>query len=253
MQAVILAAGLGTRLAALTSNRPKCMMEIEGRSLIARSLDCLVWAGFSETVIVTGFHADILRAHVGDRHGEMKIRYRLNAEYDVTGSMMSLLAAAPDLDSPIFAIFESDLFYHRDFARAAIEAEDNVMFTADLSGSGDEVYVAADRHGRLTYLGKQATPAQRADSPGEFAGITAMTQQFFARYRQTAHRLMGAGDRGRHYEEVIAETALEGVGYWVAARSGLAWAEVDNDSDLDRARGLVWPRLVAEDGLAPQV
>ncbi len=252
MQAVILAAGKGTRLGPLTATRPKGLIDIAGRSLIRRSLDCIAGAGFSETVIVTGYHADMMRAHIGTRHGEMKIRFRHNRDYDHTGSMMSLLVAVPDLVSPVFSIFESDLLYHRDFARHAIEADGDVMFTADLSGSGDEVYVCADRHGQLTYLGKQASAERRDASLGEFAGITTMSLAFLARYRQTAQALMKSGDRDRHYEEVICKTATGGAAFRVQKLSGLGWTEVDNVADLERAANQTWPAIKAKNGLGPE-
>lgn len=252
MQAVILAAGKGTRLGPLTATKPKGLLDIAGRSLIRRSLDSIAWAEFSETVIVTGYHADMLRNHIGEKHGGMKIRYRHNRDYDHTGSMMSLLAAVPDLVSPVFTIFESDLLYHRDFACRAAQSEGDVMFTADLSGSGDEVYVCADRHGQLTYLGKQASAARRAESLGEFAGITTMSLAFLARYRQTAQTLMKNGDRDRHYEELICQTASTGAACQVQQLANLGWTEVDNAADLERAKMQTWPTIKAGNGIAPE-
>jgi choline kinase len=251
MQAVILAAGKGVRLGKLTAERPKGLLPIRGRSLLRRSLDCIAGAGFSETIIVTGYHADQMQTHIGDHHGDMKIRYRRNRDYDATGSMMSLLAAAPDLAAPHIAIFESDLLYHRDFARAAFEATADLMFTADTSGSGDEVYVCANRTGELTFLGKDASAEQRAASPGEFAGITVLTLAFIDRYRRTAHALMGNNDRQKHYEEVIAETARAGSPIVVQHMAGLAWTEVDTQADLNRASDSVWPEILSTGGAAP--
>lgn len=258
MQAVILAAGKGTRLGELTATRPKCLIEIDGRSLIRRSLDCLAWAGIGETVIVTGYCADQVQAHVGTQHvggqhGRMKIRYRHNQDYDSTGSMMSLLSAVPDLDSPTFAILESDLLYHRDFAALVHGATGDVMLTAAFSGSGDEVYVAADRHGQLAYLGKQASPERIRASNGEFAGISVMSLDFLARYRRTAQDLMRRGERGHHYEEVIYWTARAGAAFGVRHAGDLAWTEIDTSGDLERARTRTWPQIEAQDGAPPQM
>ncbi|MCZ6603567.1 MAG: phosphocholine cytidylyltransferase family protein [Alphaproteobacteria bacterium] len=251
MQAVILAAGKGSRLNDLTADRPKCMIEIEGRSLIHRSLDALAWAGFREVILVTGYLADKLKAHVGERHGELKIRTRHNQDYNETGSMMSLLAAVPDLDSPDFAIFESDLLFHRDFVAQTCATQGDVILTADISGSGDEVYVCADADGQLIFLGKNADAAQRHDSPGEFAGITIMSQGFLDRYRRMTQELIRRGERQYHYEEVIYLTARAGAFCRVEGPPGLPWTEVDTAADLDRALAVIWPAIVSQDGAAP--
>ena len=62
MRAVILGAGEGTRLRPYTDDRPKCLVELAGRTLLAWQLDALAAAGVSDTTIVTGYRADQILA-----------------------------------------------------------------------------------------------------------------------------------------------------------------------------------------------
>ena len=66
-QAVILIAGGGTRLGAQTVARPKCMLEVQGKSLLARMLTYLNRAGIKETILVVGYQADLVRRHIGQQ------------------------------------------------------------------------------------------------------------------------------------------------------------------------------------------
>jgi choline kinase len=79
MQAIILAAGMGRRLGALTSDNTKCMLEVNGKRLIHRALDALVGIGISRVVLVVGYKADNVRVLVGDSYKGMEVVYVENS------------------------------------------------------------------------------------------------------------------------------------------------------------------------------
>ena len=68
-KAVILSAGKGSRLLPLTAERPKCLIELNGRSLLEWQLDALREAGVAEVVVVTGFRDDLVDAVAARREG----------------------------------------------------------------------------------------------------------------------------------------------------------------------------------------
>ena len=67
MRAIILAAGVGSRLQALSGGKPKCLVEIGGRPLILHQLEALADHGIGPVLIVAGYKADEVRSVVGDR------------------------------------------------------------------------------------------------------------------------------------------------------------------------------------------
>ena len=242
-QAVILAAGLGTRLGGLTEACPKCLLDVGGRPLIVHSLDNLAAAGFDDALIVTGFRAGDIERTVGSRHGGMAIRYVHNPAYAETGSVVSLLVGAKAVEEGPLLILESDILYHPDFIAAVLAADGNTMLVADPTGSGDEVYIAADPAGRLTHLGKKVPRAVRRDSLGEFAGITRLDRAFLDRYCGAASRLVKHAAASGHYEELIFDLAGAEAPVFARHCPGLPWTEVDTAADLARARELVFPAL----------
>ena len=89
MTGLILAAGMGKRLAPLTDERPKGLIELGGRSILARLLDGLQAAGVRETALVVGYRQEAIRAALGDAHRGMPVRYLVNPAFE-KGPRLSL-------------------------------------------------------------------------------------------------------------------------------------------------------------------
>ncbi len=245
MQAVILAAGNSARLGDLTKDRPKCLIEVDGLPLISYSLAYLRAAGISEVVVVTGYRGDVLRSALGAGLPGLPVRYVDNPDYADTGSVISLLAAAREIRSSPFLLLESDLLYHPDFLSVALgDHRDNVILVADPTGSGDEVFICADEGGALSFLGKSAPDDIRADSIGEFAGITRLSRSALRDYCSAAETLRREDEARGHYEDLIYALVEAGkISVHVRHCPGLPWTEVDVPQDLERAKREVLPRI----------
>ena len=111
MQALILAAGVGSRLGTLTQAIPKCMVEMHGRRLIDVMLDILVDLPIERIVLVTGYREDVLRAHLGDAYNGCPIEYVSNPDYHRTNNSYSVLVAADALRADDTLFLESDLVF----------------------------------------------------------------------------------------------------------------------------------------------
>ncbi len=91
MKVIILAAGQGTRLRPLTDDRPKCMVEVNGRSILDRQLDTMHVCGIkdSDITIVAGYHGDVLQKKFADTDIDIII----NEEFETTNMVCSLMCA----------------------------------------------------------------------------------------------------------------------------------------------------------------
>ena len=101
--AVILAAGRGTRMKGLTEDVPKPMLPVAGRPLLAHILEALCSAGIRRHVIITGYHGEQIERHFGDgsRMG-ISIRYQRQVVRD--GTARALLLAREDIDQRPFLL-----------------------------------------------------------------------------------------------------------------------------------------------------
>lgn len=91
MKVVILAAGQGTRLRPLTDDRPKCMVEVNGRSILDRQLDTMYACGIkdSDITIVAGYRGDVLQKKFADTDIDIII----NEDFETTNMVCSLMCA----------------------------------------------------------------------------------------------------------------------------------------------------------------
>ena len=111
MQAIILAAGMGNRLGELTEHQTKCMIRVNGVTLIERMLNQIDKKDFDRVVIVTGYKEDNLKDYIADLKVKTPIIYVSNPIYDKTNNIYSLFLAADYLAEQETILFESDLIF----------------------------------------------------------------------------------------------------------------------------------------------
>jgi L-glutamine-phosphate cytidylyltransferase len=91
-KAIILAAGNGSRLRPLTNDRPKCLLDVDGRPLIDHQREALRRYGVTDILVVVGYHGDRIRQHLGGT-----ARYIENVRFGLTNSLYSLWLARDEL------------------------------------------------------------------------------------------------------------------------------------------------------------
>lgn len=117
MQAVILAAGMGNRLGKYTRNNTKCMLPINGRTLIERALDALDRAEIRKCILVVGYQKENLMDFIGNKYKNIDITYVANDIYNRTNNIYSLALAKNHLLQDDTLLLESDLIFEEQIVR----------------------------------------------------------------------------------------------------------------------------------------
>lgn len=238
VQAVILAAGRGSRLAGAIRNRPKCLARVGGVPLIERQLALLAAAGIADVAVVTGYRADLVRAAVGPR-----ATFIHNPAWAVTNSLCSLHLARDWVRGPFVVLNCDVLFDPRVLARVLACDGDAFAFDSS-SGAEDEQMKVELRDGRLAAIDKRL-PGERVH--GENVGLLYFGAAAARRLFRETEALLRAGATQTWVAAAVARLArrvpLRGVDV-----ADLSWIEIDFPEDLQRARQIVWPRIRA--GLA---
>ena len=105
-QAMVMAAGLGTRMRPLTNDRPKPLVEVAGKALIDHSIDRLVAAGVTMIVVNAHYRSDMLKAHLARRKD---VEIRVSEENDeLLGTGGGILKALPNFEGEPFFVLNSD-------------------------------------------------------------------------------------------------------------------------------------------------
>ncbi|MGQ9615870.1 MAG: phosphocholine cytidylyltransferase family protein [Spirochaetota bacterium] len=145
-RAIILAAGLGSRLKPMTDHAPKCLTEVNGTPILLQILHNLHTNGINECTIVTGYLSDIIRTTIGSRYENVKLEYVHNDIYMKTNNIYSLWLARKVLEDGSLLI-ESDVFFRSNTLKNAFNTMGDKSFyiAGRYDGRENEILIKTDR------------------------------------------------------------------------------------------------------------
>ncbi|MFQ5464316.1 MAG: NTP transferase domain-containing protein [Thermodesulfobacteriota bacterium] len=233
MQAVILAAGFGSRLERVSDGMPKCLLQVGGRPLIEHQLEALHDAGIGRILVVVGHKADEVRKTLGNR-----VEYIENTRYDKTNSIYSLWLARDWVNGPM-VLLNCDLLFHPDILDRLLSKGGNALAFDSTSTKGKEQTKVAVREGKVIDLGKDLAPElARGESLGLLSFDAAGVHSLFSR----AHALVQNEGENSWVIEAVRSVCSD-VDMRALNVAGSAWVEIDFPNDLERARKEVWPAI----------
>jgi len=243
--AVILAAGMGTRLKGHTKERPKGFLEIDGESLIERSIKNLIDHGISNVIIGTGYfhkHFDALKKKF---KGITTLR---NVDYATTGSMYTLYVVR-NLISKSFLLLESDLLYDPAALNYLLsDQRTDIILASGATNSGDEVYIQHSPAGLLQNMSKDRSQLKHIN--GELVGISKLSPVLLEKMVTFASDHFSKGRKMMNYEDALVGASLQH-DIFIKVVDDLAWCEIDDENHLRRALELVYPKILERSGANP--
>jgi choline kinase len=233
-RALILAAGVGRRLAA-EDGRPKCLLEFAGRSLLARHVTILRASGVEDVTIIVGYEGGRVRDASG-----AGVEIIVNPDYE-EGSVVSLWAGRDVLrsDRPV-VLMDADVLYDpRLMARLLSGTAVNCLLLDRQIEPGDEPVKLCVAGGRIVDFHKQ--PRVAHEWHGESVGFFRFAPDAAAELARRAEDYVVSGRRHLEYEEPIRDMILasppDRFGY--EDISGMPWTEIDFPEDVEKAHALL--------------
>jgi choline kinase len=233
MKAIILAAGRGSRMKNLTDEKPKCLIEVRGRSLLEWQLKALRKAGLSDIAIVTGYQRELL-AHRG------LVEFH-NPHWATTNMVSSLACAAEWLESEPCIVSYSDIFYDASAVTAMINCPAKLAITYDENWLKlwqkrfsdpllDAETFRLNKDGGLAEIGNK--PKSIEEIEGQYMGLLLFTPDGWAEVVQIRDN-MSAAIRDQMHMTGTLQKIIEAARVPIAAYpyQGV-WGEVDNTADL---------------------
>ena len=238
-KAIILSAGQGSRLGHLTDDRPKCLIEFNGRTLLDRQLDALAVNGVEEAVVVTGFRDDQIEAAL-KRRGDAgpKVRTVYNPFYKVADNLGSLIVAREEIAGDVL-VWNGDTLVSEALMSRVVGNRDRegICVTIDRKDGYDEddMKVVVDDAGRLHAIGKRL---DLSDVNAESIGLLAFRGSGAQTFRHAIERAIRTPEGTTiWYLRVIHQIAQEAP-VWTLDINGEEWGEVDFPEDVESAQAL---------------
>lgn len=248
MKAIIVAAGPGIRLLPFTENKPKCMLEVGGKTILQRNLEVLKENGITDIVIVKG--------HKSDAINYPNIKYHYNPNYLENNILTSLFYAEKEMrDGFIFSY--SDILYSASVLRKLLQSKEDMSLVIDMDWAQrykgrtlhpiDEAELVVVEDGKVVKISKFMNPAI---AYGEFIGLAKFTRKgvetLIRNYKRIRankwcgfkahHRFQDAVSIDKAYlTDMLQELINRGYPIHSVDING-GWLEIDTSQDLQIAR-----------------
>jgi len=234
-QAVLLAAGRGSRLDPFTAELPKCLVRVGEQSILVRLLEELESFGIEKVILVHGYKGDLIMEAIGPLWKSMNIEYVENNAWSQSNNMYSLFLASPHIDGD-FLLCESDILLEPGGLKGLEQANKAAVspFTVGMSGSS----LLTDQNGKVVSMKVSSNHDHSPDLPFKTVNIYSLD---YNSYRSSILPIMKTqvqeGDLNVFYELAIAKAidknrlCLQAIDF-----SQRQWIEVDSPDDLEKAR-----------------
>lgn len=246
MKAIIIAAGLSSRLVELTDDKPKCMLEIGGKTILQRQIDAFHQCGVDDIVIIRGYKKEKIN-YAG-------VKYVYNQNYRRNNILESLMYAESEMDPDIIVSY-SDILYDKSVVDKLLDGKADISLIVDTDWV--ESYKDRSQHpieeaekvvvnnGRIVKIGKFINPNE---AYGEFIGLAKFSKVGAHVLRNEYNRVKMQLDNGPFHTAPSLEKAyltdmiqeLIDRGYAIInvdIKGG--WMEIDTLEDLQRAEGKI--------------
>jgi choline kinase len=241
-QCVILAAGVSTRLRPLTNDLPKCLLEVNGKTLLQRILDNVYAVGIRSVAIVIGFQAERIREYLRNQFPQRRFRYILNPHYQTTNNAYSLLLARKFMENEDGAItndllmLDSDLIFSPQLLTVFLShhAADKIAVRIHGGHNEEEIGIRIDAAGTIAAIGKNIS-----GTVGESVGIEYFSSSAALKLFDVLEQRIRSGcGRTEFYENSFQQLIDEGVNVSMVNIDSYPVMEIDTIADLQHARSL---------------
>ncbi len=230
---------MGRRLGELTQNGTKCMVKVNGVSLIDRVLTQLSKLSLSRVIIVIGYKGEELRNYVSDEYKGLKIEYIENTVYDTTNNIYSLSLAKEELQKEDTLLIESDLIFDDTLFSMIIDnAYPDLALVAKYETWMDGTMVCIDTDCNIVnFVPKAAFRYEDVDIYYKTVNIYKFSREFstheYVPFLEAYCKVMGNNE---YYEQVLRVlTLLNSSTLKALPINDEKWYEIDDVQDLDIA------------------
>ena len=224
---------MAKRLRPLTDEKPKCLLEVGGKTLLQRTVDAMISAGVKEFVVVTGYRENMIREFLTIHYSLCTIHYIDNVDFEHNNNIFSLWLAMQQLHGQEVLLMDSDILCDPEAVRRVARKTNPALAMQQHELGEEEMKIVVDEAGRITEISKTCSPA---DAIGESVGIEKMTPAYTeAIYQELRKMILDEGQIDIFYERAFERLIPQGHTFEVVDTTDLFSYELDTPEDLEKA------------------
>lgn len=232
MKALILAAGLGTRLAPITNDRPKSLVPVNGKPILIKQIENLYKNGITDITIISGYKAEILEDTIHTLYPNINIV--CSVDYATTNNMYSAWLGKKAMNGEGFLMMNADVFYDASVIKALLACEAENAIVTDIGTYMEESMKVVEDNGRLIKISKAITPDEALGASIDVYKFSAKGAEVFFK---TCEEYICIKKELKLWSEVALNDILAEIEFKACPLVG-RWLEIDNHDDLAAAEQL---------------
>ena len=237
MIGVILAAGMAKRLRPLTDSKPKCLLEVGGKTLLQRTVDAMAMAGVEEFVVVTGYREEMIREFLTSHFSLFTFHFINNSDYEHNNNIYSLWMAGRHVRGKEFLLMDSDILCDPKAVEVVARQSEPALALNRHELGEEEMKIVADSEGRITEISKTC---RVEDAIGESVGIEKITAAYSeALFRELDQMILEEKLIDIFYERAFERLIPQGHVFKVVDTTEFFSYELDTPEDFERATELL--------------
>ena len=229
MKALILAAGLGSRLHHKTKEIPKAMVQINGKAIISYQIEALKKNNIRNIAVVLGYKASTLRKYLVSHHHDIEFQFFNNKNYDKTNSAYSFLLASEYIINESYIHLNCDVLFSYKLLQKLIQSEkDNILavnFNDNLSDNMELVDI--DDNDRIIFMNNKFYCNAKGKAYG-LAKFSRESSKYLIKSISSHHE---HGDYNQNYYGIIRD-AVNHINYFSLDSQNMLLCEVNTLSDF---------------------
>ena len=237
MKAVILAAGTASRLRPLTSNTPKCLLKVNGKTLLERTLDNFISNGITEFLIVTGYLQEMIIDFVKKNYPELNVKFLYNKDFATTNNIYSLYLAEEFACGNDFILSDSDILFSKDIITALLADKNPDVLAMNRHELGEEeIKIISDGERNVLEISKVCSIEKAV---GESVGLEKMSAEYSAALYKELHQMIdNEGLSNVFYEKAFERLIPQGHIFKYLDTTDFFSMEIDTVEDYDKIKDL---------------
>jgi len=237
MKAVILAAGVGSRIRPLTENTHKSLLNIGNKTILERMVDGILDTGIEEIIAVTGYRAEEIKQFLHESYPKVSFRFIHNEYYIETNTGYSLLLTKQAVGDDEFIKFDADVIFEPAILKKLLKSPTSALcIDKNIHLEAEEVKVITDESMRVVEVGKKLDPKLAS---GESIGIEKI--DYLAGkvlFSELGKIMKDKKNWQEYYDDSYTTIVKKGVPMFAVDITGLKWVEIDTTADFKRAEKL---------------
>lgn len=239
MKAVILAAGVASRLRPLTENTPKCLLKVGDKLILERTMDNLIKNGISEVIVVTGFLREKIENYLLDNYPKINFTFIFNEKYDSTNNIYSLWLAKKNILGYNMLLLDSDIIFDSRILGQLLSSNhmDCLALRSTENLSEEEIKCLLNKDGSIREISKTINPN---DAIGESIGIEKFSKDLVYRlFTILDRKILDEREVNIFYEAAFQDAMDSGAKIFPIDVEDYKCMEIDTVEDFNSADTVV--------------